>query len=538
MRGVFYAVAAVAIAAPTVTALADNPVAPVDGGTLVQQCFASASSSVNDPGYTLCRSVEQPAEDAAAACRMPLRSVPGAPADATEPCGLIDGREVSEAKVAAYEGSWVHQALALQRDITEHAPFLDEQLVHTHNSFNSSAYRIPTDGSAPSYYPTLTNQDPNQVYSITDQLRMDVRVIEIDLHWVPSPYGSPATDGYWVTMCHGDGQDPAGTGYTVHVGCSDDRPLQDGLAEVRRWLDAHPDQFLMIYLENQLSPAGPVAKQEQAHDIAAQIIESKLGDRVYRPDPGLTSGNCQSMPYDVSADDVLSSGAQVLLVGNCGPGNAWNHWVFTRGQQWDESGDPTAYSASQCSADEAARQDGTSFRRFFEDRTWLSAMAGGTGAIPGGTSIITPQTTAEMTQCGVNIIGFDQLQPFDGRLEASVWSWAKDEPTAAGSCAFQGADGRFHAGDCAQPRHYACLDADGTWQVTSFTGPFRLGRRLCARRTNGAFAVPVNGYRQAQLALAKPPGVSDVWVNYRIRGGTWQASTPRYLPGVGLPHVG
>src|SRR4029079_1460280 len=169
----------------------------------VQQCYDQGSQQIDDSGYKFCRSLQAVVAGAAADCRIPVRDAPQA--SAPDYCGVFDGREVSEAKVAAYERSWVHRALTLQRGLDQGVPLWKEQFVHTHNSFNASSYAVPTDGSLPSYYPSLTNQDPNQVYSMTDQLRMDVRALEIDLHWVPSPYGSRATNGYWVTMCHGDG---------------------------------------------------------------------------------------------------------------------------------------------------------------------------------------------------------------------------------------------------------------------------------------------------------------------------------------------
>ena len=73
-------------------------------------------------------------------------------------CSSVDGRDINQAQISAYDASWVHRALSLQRDISASAPLIEDQLPHTHNTFNSSAYSIPTDGSAPSYYPTLTNQ--------------------------------------------------------------------------------------------------------------------------------------------------------------------------------------------------------------------------------------------------------------------------------------------------------------------------------------------------------------------------------------------
>lgn len=514
MRRLVLGVAALAVLGGSVVAAnADNPLLPVDGGTVTQQCYANASQSLDDPGYKFCRSVQAVEASAAAACRTPLYDAP----DATLPeyCGVFDGREVSEARVAAYEQSWVHKALTLQRGLDESAPFWEEQIPHTHNSFNASAYSIPTDGSLPSYYPTLTNQDPNQVYSMTDQLRMDIRALEIDLHWVPSPYGSLATNGYWPTICHGDGEDPTGSGFYVHVGCTDDRPMQDGLAEVARWLKANPHEVVLIYLENQLYNGGPIAPATQAHDIAASIIKSELGPMVYQPPAGLASGSCAPMPYDRSRADILAAGKQVLLVGNCGPG-AWNQWVFTRGPAWDESGNPTTYGAKDCAADEAAREHHTSFRRWYEESPWLEAMTD-------ATQVLTASTTAQMVRCGVNIIGFDQLEPFDGRLAALVWSWAQDQPTATGGdCAVQGADSRFRVADCGRRLPFACVDSSLDWHVTKAVGRWQNGAKTCSREFPGSsFGVPPNGYRNAQLAAAWTGG--DVWLNYSRSSGSWVA---------------
>ena len=499
------ALLAAALVAPL--ARADNPVSPVDGGTLLEQCYAQASTDVDDPGYKACRSLQEVAAGFAAACRTPLRAAPDA--SAPDYCGIFDGREVSEAQVAAYEDSWVHRALSLQRGLDEAAPFWEQLLPHTHNSFNASSYVVPTDGSMPSYYATLTNQDPNQIYSITDQLRMDIRAIEIDLHWVPSPYGTAETHGYWPTMCHGDGQD-AGVTY-VHVGCTYDRPMQDGLAEVRRWLKANPDQVVLLYLENQLFPGGPVAGQEQAHEIAASLIKGELGSLVYKPPADLAAGDCASMPYGDSRADILASGAQVLLVGNCGPG-AWNKWVFTRGDKWDESGDPTTYGDKQCGDDQAAREAHSSFRRYYEASPWLEAMTD-------ATSVLTPAAAARMTKCGVNLIGVDQLQPFDGRLAAMVWSWAEGEPAASGDCALQDGKGRFHSAACGERHPVACVDANLDWHVTDRAGRWRDGQRLCDREFRGSsFGVPPNGYRNAQIADASP---GHVWLNYARVNGEW-----------------
>ena len=466
-------------------------------GTLV------ARAATPDPTAYVQRGVQQVRDDAAALCRTPLRSSPDP--SAPEECTPVDGRTISEAHVQAYQSGWVHRALSLQRGLDLNAPLAEEQLPHTHNSFNGSSYTL---GST-SYYPTLTNQDPNQVYSLTDQLQMDVRALEIDVHWWPSPYGNASTGGKWVTMCHGDSSTVPG----VHIGCTWDRPFQDGLAELKAWLVAHPDQFVLLYLENQLDDTnGP---NPQAHQIAGQLIAQGLGSLVYQPPAGQP---CAPMPTSTSTADLAKGGHQVLIVGNCGPG-AWGSWVHERAPHWDEHGDPSTYADSACTADKQERAaDPALFRREFEDSTWLTATTG-----DGQNHLSTPATVAKMVQCGVNIIGLDQLTPQDPRLTALVWSWAQDQPAAgAGNCASQGADERFHAGDCNDKHRFACVDGAGAWRVTAAVGRWDMGNTLCGAEFHGSrFGVPANGLRNRQIVEAKGAPSTEVWLNYANINGVW-----------------
>jgi len=504
MRRLLLSVCAAAIAAGSGVAAAAARPGP---GDVAKQCYSQAAAAPDNRMALPCKFAEGVTNQAGADCRVAD--------DADDRCSAIDGREISEAEIRSYEQSWVHRALGLQRGIDATAPLIEEQIPHTHNTFNASAYAVPANGSAPSYYPTLTNQDPNQVYSISDQMNMDIRAIELDLHWVPSPYGMPATHGYWVTMCHGDGQQAPGAGVYVHVGCTDDRPAQDGFGEVASWLRAHPDQFLLVYLENQMYDASPVAPASQAHDLAAAMLQQAFGSLVYRP-TGVAPGRCATLPYGTSRAQMMATGARVLLVGSCGPG-AWSSWVFQRGSTWDESGDPRTYSTNDpndCSRDQRLRATDQSFRREFEDSTFVSA-ATGSGPQPA----MSPDDVALMVRCGVNIIGMDQLRPQDGRLAALVWSWAVNEPSAAGSCAAQGSDGRFRATDCGSARPAACRTPDSAWHVTTPVA-WRESFDACAEQFPGSsFSLPVNGFRNWQLEGARSGG--SVWLDYAKVAGAW-----------------
>jgi hypothetical protein len=221
------------------------------------------------------------------------------------------------------------------------------------------------------------------------------------------------------------------------------------------------------------------------------------------------------MPYSRSESQLSRTGARVLLVGNCGPGS-WNRWVFTRGDKWDEGGDPSTYDQADCAADRTARESHRVFRRWYEESPLLEALTD-------ATQTLTPNATRRMVRCGVNLTGWDQLTPTDGRLKAFLWSWSRHGMQRAGRCAFQAANGRFRAGRCAVPRHYACVDGHLDWHVTAARGPGRDGRHVCSAEFPGSrFGVPPNGYRNWQLRHAKARPADTVWLRYRKSSGHWQ----------------
>jgi hypothetical protein len=154
----------------------------------------------------------------------------------------------------------------------------------------------------------------------------------------------------------------------------------------------------------------------------------------------------------------------------------------------------------------------------------------------GATQTLTPEATARMTACGANLTGFDQLQPFDGRLAASVWSWAPDQP-GTGSCAYSAGDGRFHAGGCGRAAHFACVDPHLDWHVTDAVGRWRDGFAACPEEFPGSsYAVPPNGYRNSELVAAKASPDEQVWLDYAKVAGAWTPDVRARLLQTGHSH--
>ncbi|MEX2557905.1 MAG: hypothetical protein WEB06_20025 [Actinomycetota bacterium] len=440
--------------------------------TLAEQCRANGGSE------RTCKSLEALGSLVAHVCRYA-----NAPAEA---CAFFKGKVISSELVDAYESTWVHRALTLQRALGSSLPLGEALFPSTHNSFNSA-----------SYPPTLSGFDANQQYTMTDQLRMDMRGLEIDVHWFPSLTAAPGEGGRAPLMCHATGP---------HIGCTIERHLRDGLTELRAWLDANPTEVLILYIEDHLD-------DETGHARAAATIEEELGtgsprDLVLRP-----SGPCdEGLPLDVSAADILAAGKQVVIASACGGGAAWSGLVHSQDDFWVEGGADDFDANPPCGF--SAEEYATSWTRYFEDSTWLSTM------VDGSASPLTSTHFAAMVACGVNMPSFDQLAPDDVRLEAVVWSWSPDEPStnAAGNCALHRGDGRFAADSCAAAHRAACVYADGTWALSSTASPWA----TASCPAEATFSVPRNGPQNLALKTAKSAaGVSDVWLAYSATGSGW-----------------
>ena len=453
----------------------------VPAGANAQAIWDEAQCREAGHPRSLCVGVAKLGERASAECRR-LGIVDD------ETCWSRVGRRVVRAEVAAYEDSWLHRTLAFQRSLGDALPFRDAPWLGTHNSFNST-----------DELPTVSHTDSNQQLSLTDQLRLDMRSLEVDVHWLPSIWAGGATA---PVVCHGQGA----------VGCTVERLLSDRLFEVAGWLRANPGEVLLLYLEDQIDdPAGYVAAAKNVQDI--------LGDRLYRP-----TGGCQNLPLDLSRQAVRAGQKQVVIVGDCGQG-AWQGISFA----WPTGGEnPIRFEERPHSFQPYPSCGGvpratwqSRLMRFYEDSTWLTATAGEPD------DGLTPATTRELVRCGVDVLGFDQLLPGDGRLAAAAWSWAPGEP-GAGTCAIQRADGRWESRSCAEPHPPACVAADGTWTVLA--EPVAQAAAAAACATAGlVHATPRTGYENQLLDDAH---ASTAWIAFRqassgLRRRASRCSRPR-----------
>jgi hypothetical protein len=397
-----------------------------------------------------------------------------------------------EDAIRTYETSWTHRALGLQYQLAGDLPLGNAPWLGTHNSFNS----IAEEG------PSLSDTDSNQQLVLTDQLRLDMRSLELDVHWFPSwrANGENAT-----VVCH------AGA-VSDHDGCTTERLLPDVLDEIAGWLRAHPDQVLLLYVEAHLDGGG--------HDPAAAALKSKLGSMIY---PTGSSTECVELPAKtLTRDDVLAAGAQVVIVtGSCGTAGAWRAQTFAWNEHREDQPNDYARSKSGCGPYSSDDYD-TRLIRFYEDSTWLTA---GSEAFGDQSDRITKQTAALMVRCGVDLFGFDQLVPGDGRLDALVWSWAEGQPSASGDCAATDEGGRWVAASCKRRKRVACRADDGNWFVPAKPKVPQKGATAVCEDRGATFSVPRTG--KENVALANAADGASVWLADVRRGATWHTLDSR-----------
>jgi hypothetical protein len=389
-----------------------------------------------------------------------------------------------EPGLQAYEASWTHHALAFQYKLANDVGFVNAPWVGTHNSFNSIAQLGPA----------LSSSDANQQLKLVDQLRMDMRSLEIDVHWFPSVHANGANA---PVVCHG-----GATG--DHDGCTVEPLLDTVLDDVAGWLHGHRDQVILLYLEDHLSGGG--------YDPASAIINDKLGSMVYGTGG---NGSCVQLPKTLTRNAVLAAGKQVVIVGNgqCGEGTAWRKLAFNWSDHKEER--PHGFPGFPKCGPPFTRDDyDNHLIRYYEDSTGLTNGASQFGAADADDGL-TPATTKALVRCGVDLLGFDQLQPGDGRNDAAVWSWAQDQP-ARGSCAELRGDGRWYSDNCNSKQPAACRTATG-WAVTDKAVKAKSAASACAA-TGAKSDAPRTGYDNESLKSVT--GGTTVWLGLtRTRDG-------------------
>ncbi|MCW3041364.1 MAG: conserved hypothetical secreted protein, partial [Solirubrobacterales bacterium] len=306
----------------------------------------ASTCGVLSPIAAPCTLIGKAADAAAAACRRA-----GVPDDR---CTLPLSHEVTASARRAYLASPVHRNAVFQYALGDALPLGQASFLGTHNSFNSANASF-----------TLSHSDSNQQLSLSQQLDVDIRALELDLHFLPRP---AAPGGREVVVCHGQG--PA----QLDAGCTSEPEFSVVLPEIADWLNApaHRDEVVLLYLEDEL-------KNTAAYTSAVATLDRVLrrpdgSSLVFRPDPATRNAKgCSPLPLDVTRAQIRSSGARVILVGNCAGG--WASDVFDWSGTHVESGDTSKYRGfPACDGSYDRATYAAKLVRYYEDSTLVATV--------------------------------------------------------------------------------------------------------------------------------------------------------------------
>lgn len=321
------------------------------------------------------------------------------------------------------ESGWLGWAQREQMyGISRHQPLNRIGLFAAHNSFSNYAQGFTN----PVYM--------NHGYSVTSQLNMGVRHIELDPHRYAVNAGAGGEAA--VRLCH------SGNAPTCLVPGYGSRLFALLLIEIRDWLRANPEEILVIKLdEKNVGYFNSDGYNEMYADL-----ERYLGPYAYRP------------PADPirwpTPFEIRSAGKQVVIaqhdgdVRSAGRNLVWNAYGFVQESNW-----PANQNFNTCTA-----YDGTTALTRAAYAWWDVAEGRSLSNSPliDGTGLLTVGVLRKAVNCGVSILGLDYLHSLslapvgtsfssDRRPYDMIWSFAEGDFGTAGPAALNLTTGRWNS---------------------------------------------------------------------------------------------
>eukprot|EP00823_Brevimastigomonas_motovehiculus_P009110 TRINITY_DN8792_c0_g1_i1.p1 TRINITY_DN8792_c0_g1~~TRINITY_DN8792_c0_g1_i1.p1 ORF type:complete len:506 (+),score=74.26 TRINITY_DN8792_c0_g1_i1:45-1562(+) len=449
---------------------------------------------------------------------------------------------------------WANYALRTQRSLTMDLPLYRTFFPGTHNSAISQAYSIGIEGNGlgdfikPEY--AAKNEClvliADQPYSMTDQLNMGIRALEIDVNYGDGDglngNEKEGGDGKYVRVCHFIDTFPpvpeflamlTYVGVKHHqklewdptrIGCNRHSPAaRTLLLEIKDWLllPAHQDEIVQIYIDNRVL--------EKSHiQIVADLVKEVFADSHLLFTPVLWDQLYRRQWP--SYRELLRIGKRVIAVNfnefhlfNISTGaDIWWSPPFWFSTQFDLR--PAQWDPLKCTA-KGISWYGRTFSRGLDNRLILGPHSI-YDETQQGKLIVTDDDIKRMLDCGAGQIALAELAP--NRTKAFVWSWdygsLQPQSTSPGlNCVYMGTNGRWFTADCEIKLRVACLSNSASssstaWVVTNSSARFSDAPTACASLTSSSsfhFAVPLDSKMNHDLLQLADVPRGAVWVNFQ-----------------------
>lgn len=398
---------------------------------------------------------------------------------------------VCEKGTASVSSTWLNSTLTYQRKLANNKQLCYAQVPSTHNSAITLAdgygnrdqlFNLNLN-SAKSYSYLKTN---NHALSITDQLNIGMRWVEIDTHYFLDDFhtghcgnlGSDSIEtffeafesqlsGYGTVTWAADllGCFPSVSGIKV----ADQLTTKQSMQEIKDWVDAHPGEFVFVYLDT----GDDIARQSQTSALNT-LLEDIFGD-VAVPESELktlASGSWKSG----SIQTFLNEGYQVMLLANSDTGYAYSLYSYCGGHNVITTDYINTLPDSSRKLDGYTIYSNSYLLRSYQaELRYISLSDEGTFSETLETYLV-KSNIGNFVRWNLNLVATDMV---DGaKMAGQAWSWAENEPSTTSSSAYVliNTSGRWIASTTAAQTYKACWSSSSlAWSIISYSASCATG---------------------------------------------------------------
>ncbi|KAL4158317.1 hypothetical protein PRNP1_004095 [Phytophthora ramorum] len=379
---------------------------------------------------------------------------------------------------------WLKSTQAYQRNLANSGPFCYAQIPATHNSaitladgFGNRDQLFNKNLDADKFWSYLKTN--NQVLSMTDQLDIGIRFLEIDTHFFLNDLhvGHCGTLGLESLQALFDALGKTLGIYGTYtwgpelLGCfpsisgikASEQPLiKDSMDEIKAWLNANPTEFVVVYLDT----GSDIKRMDKFGDIDTLFTDT-FGDLLVP----LTALDdlAKGKWTGGSINGFINAGHQVLALANTKTAAAYSLYDMCTAEK-----DLTVEFID--ALPDAKRQINglTIYSPENWIRSWseqiryisLAATATLTRKFP---VFLDADSIPKYLRWNLNLIALDNADV--AKMAAQIWSWAENEPstTEAGATVLMDPNGRWVASAKATQGSRACWDAvKMAWSIVAF----------------------------------------------------------------------
>ncbi|TDH67391.1 hypothetical protein CCR75_001869 [Bremia lactucae] len=406
--------------------------------------------------------------------------------------------------------NWLQSTLAYQRNLANKKPFCFAQIPATHNSaitladgFGNRDQLFNQDVSPNKTWSFLKTN--NQVLSLTDQLILGVRFLEINTHFFLNKLRTgqcgSLNSTFFTKLSDALGESLGKYGTFIWgpelLGCfpsisgikSSEQPLtKDSLTEIKAWIEANPDEFVVVYLNT----GADITRSKQIGAVDT-LLKNTFGDLLV---PTKMIDNLASDDWaHGSINEFLKAGHQILALANTKTQAAYNMHDMCHTEKYLAVDFINDLPDANHQINNIALYNTSNWIRTWSEQIRYLSLSSSWIYTRKQSVFLEPSNIPNYLRWNVNIIALDSVDV--AKMAAQVWTWAENEPSTTASNA------------------YVSMNKEGRWIARTNSTKAKLFYRACWASAKIAWLIiPVNKRCPRGTAFEAP---MDPYQNYLLR---------------------